>query len=73
MSNIVNKVETDLKARLHQSRTDGSSIDQVLTDLAVIVLSNMRPHEVDAALFMSLGHQGVADLLSSRATGVSND
>tara|TARA_Y100000004_G_scaffold197184_1_gene270265 strand:- start:300 stop:521 length:222 start_codon:yes stop_codon:yes gene_type:complete len=73
MSTVVHKVEADLKQRLKQSYTDGSSIDQVLTDLAVIVLSNMRPHEVDAALYMSLGHQGVADLLASRATGVSND
>ena len=70
--NITHKVGRDLNNRLDQAKTDGSSIEQVMTDLAVIVLSNMRPCEVDAALFMSLGHEGVAELLASRV-GDSND
>lgn len=70
--NIVAKVEVMLKERLDQHPADGSSIEQVMTDLAIIVLSNMRPCEVDTALFMSLGHDGVTELRASRL-GVSND
>ncbi len=70
--NITNKVIRDLNKRFEQSKSDGSTIEQTMTDLAVIVLSNMRPHEVDAALYMSLGHEGVAELLASRV-GDSND
>ena len=70
--NIVHKVEVMLTERLRQFPNDGTTIEQVMTDLAVIVLSNMRPCEVDTALFMSLGREGVADLLASRVGGSNN-
>lgn len=72
MSTIVEKIGRDLNLRVQQFPEDGSTIEQTMTDLAVIILSNMRPHEVDAALFMSLGHEGVAELLALRV-GDSND
>lgn len=67
MGSIVSKVDVLLRKRLDAYPGDGSSTDQLLVDLAVIILSNMRPCEVDTALFMSLGHDGVAELLASRA------
>lgn len=70
--NVTHKAFQDLNNRFALSKTDGSSIEQVMTDFAVIVLSNMRPCEIDAALFMSLGHEGVSQLLAAR-TGDSGD
>ena len=64
MSTIVQKVQMALEQRLKDGESDNSSIDQVMTDLAVIILSNMRPHEIDAALFMALGQEGVARLVA---------
>lgn len=66
MGSVVTKVDVLLRKRLDAYPRDGSSTDQLLVDLAVIILSNMRPCEVDTALFMSLGHDGVAALLASR-------
>lgn len=70
--NVTHKAFQDLSNRFELSKVDGSSIEQVMTDFAVIVLSNMRPCEVDAALYMSMGHEGVAQLLATRV-GDSND
>ena len=63
MSTIVHKVQKLLEQRLKDGQDDNSTIDQLMTDLAVIILSNMRPHEIDAALYMALGQEGVSELL----------
>ena len=60
--NIVNKTEALLVQRFQSHPSDGSTIDQVMTDLAVIVLSNMRPAEIEQALVFSIGHEGVSKL-----------
>lgn len=73
MGSIVSKVDILLRSRLQEYPGDGSTTDQLLVDLAVIILSNMRSCEVDTALFMSLGHDGVAELLASRIGDSSND
>lgn len=71
--NVTHKSFQDLSNRFELSKVDGSSIEQVMTDFAVIVLSNMRPCEIDAALFMSLGHEGVSRLIAARAVGNDPD
>lgn len=60
--NIVHKTEAMLVQRLQTHPSDGSGIDQVMTDLAVIILSNMRPAEIEQALVFSIGHDGVSKL-----------
>ena len=66
MSTIIDKVSRCLKHRLELYPKDGSTIEQAMTDCAVIVLSNMRPEEIDTALFMSLGVDGVTDLITQQ-------
>ncbi len=63
--NTVHKVRTELRNRLNDW-PDGTTIDQVMTDCAVIVLSNMRQQEIQAALLMSLGHDGVAQITAQQ-------
>jgi hypothetical protein len=72
MGSMATKVGSLLRKRLDSYPSDGSTTDQLMVDLAVIVLSNMRSCEVDTALFMSLGYEGVAELLASRI-GDSNE
>jgi hypothetical protein len=66
MSSIVDKVGRCLLERLALHPKDGSTIEQAMTDCAVIVLSNMRAEEIDSALFMSLGVDGVTDLITKQ-------
>jgi hypothetical protein len=63
--NTVHKVRNELHNRL-DNWPDGTTIDQAMTDCAVIVLSNMRPQEIQAALLMSLGHDGVAQIIAQQ-------
>ncbi len=63
--NTVHKVRSELRNRLDHW-PDGTTIDQVMTDCAVIVLSNMRQQEIQAALLMSLGHDGVAQIIANQ-------
>ena len=63
--NTVHKMKSMLHARL-DGWPDGTTIDQVMTDCAVIILSNMRPQEIQAALLMSLGHDGVAQIIAEQ-------
>ena len=60
--NIIHKTEAELTKRLIRHPGDGSTIDQVMTDLAVIVISNMRPSEIETAIIFSLGADGASEL-----------
>ena len=66
MSSIVDKVSRCLKHRLELHPKDGSSIEQTMTDCAVIILTHMRPEEIDTALLKSLGVDGVTDLITQQ-------
>ncbi len=73
MSNTVHRIQSMVNRRTSEWPQDGSSQSQCVIDCAVYVLSNMRPVEIDNALFMSLGHDGVAELIASRACGNIGD
>jgi len=66
MSNTAYKIRDTIVKRIDSWPKDGTSQSQVITDCAVSILSMMNKAEIDNALFMSLGHEGVAELISSR-------
>ena len=66
MSNSVEKVNSYLQIKLGDFRNGGITQEQCLTDFAVILMSNMRLPEIENALYMSLGVEGVAELISKR-------
>ncbi|QDP47785.1 MAG: hypothetical protein Unbinned3138contig1001_4 [Prokaryotic dsDNA virus sp.] len=72
VSNTAHKIRDMVTQRVAEWPRDGTSQGQVVTDCAVYILSNMRPVEIDNALFMSLGHDGVAELIASRACGIGD-
>lgn len=67
--NIVHKTEAALTQRLIRHPGDGSTIDQVMTDLAVIVISNMRMSEIETAIVFSLGAEGASELAKNLLGG----
>ena len=66
MTTVIDKVKNLIDIRLGSFKEDHSTIDQAMVDCAVILMSHMRPDEIENALYMSLGHEGVADLVRSR-------
>ena len=72
MPNTASRVKESLESRFSKHPEDGSSIEQLMTDCAVIVLSNMSFREIDSALFMSLGADGVSKLVSYDREATAN-
>lgn len=66
MTTVIDKVKNLIDIRLGSYKTDHSTIDQAMIDCAVILMSHMRPEEIETALYMSLGNAGVNDLLQLR-------
>ena len=66
MTTVIEKVKGLIDIRLGSFKEDHSTIEQAMVDCAVILMSHMRPDEIENALYMSLGHDGVAALIESR-------
>lgn len=68
MSSILTKLERELQSRLMHAALDRSTTDQVMVDLAVIILSEMRPAEIEKALLAARNIESVEAFLGSRVS-----
>jgi hypothetical protein len=65
MSNVIEKVNSCLATKMEDFRRGNCTIEQCLTDMSVVIMSNMRLPEIENALYMSLGVEGVAGLIAN--------
>lgn len=68
MATILTKLERELQGRLMHAAIDGSTTDQVMVDLAVIILSKMRSGEIEKALLAARNIESVDAFLGSRVS-----